>query len=117
MTNGSSLHTKIEFELDSILCIVDRWFWRYFLMHPEDIILDVEGKIFHTLHGVKPDQIVAAVGQPGTFFSNITKTAPCILHGNGMGKFTLKKVIDSLEAEGWLTPTNRSRVYVSDVGY
>ena len=86
-------------------------------MHPEVIVLDIQGKIFHTLHGVKPDQLSVVDDQPGTFFSNVTKSAPCILHGNGMGKFTLRKVIDTLEAQSWLSPTNRTRVYVSDVGY
>ena len=86
-------------------------------MHSEDIILDVTGKIFHTLHGIKPEEITPDKIAPGVFWSNLTKTAPCILHGNGMGKAALRKVIDQLETDDWLSFTNRSRVYISDVGY
>jgi hypothetical protein len=86
-------------------------------MHSQDIILDVEGKIFHTLHGVKPEELTADEATAGVFWSNVTKTAPCILHGNGMGKAALRKVVDRLEADNWLSFTNRSRKYVSDVGY
>jgi hypothetical protein len=86
-------------------------------MHSQDIILDVEGKIFYTLHGVKPEELTADKTTSGVFWSNVTKTAPCILHGNGMGKAALRKVVDRLEEDNWLSFTNRSRVYVSDVGY
>ena len=86
-------------------------------MHSDDIVLDVTGKIFHTLHGVQPDEFTPDADTKGVFWSNRTKTAPCILHGNGMGKFTLRKVIDQLEEDEWLTYTNRTRVYKSDKGY
>ena len=94
-----------------------RWFWRYFLLHPDDIILDVKGEIFHTLHGVKPEALIPDTGTEGVFWSNLTKTAPCILHGNGMGKPTLRKVVDQLELDGWISYTNRTKVYKSDVRY
>ena len=34
-----------------------------------------------------------------------------------MGKKALQKVVDLLEGDGWIAPTNRSRVYVSDASY
>jgi hypothetical protein len=50
-----------------------QWFWRYFLKHPKTALLDVEGRIFHTLHGVHADQLTPVDGQPGTVFSNVTR--------------------------------------------
>merc|ERR1711865_758939 len=72
-----------------------RWFWRYYLAHPEMIALDVEGRMFHTLHGVGFDQLLEVQGKPGTFFSNVTGTTPAVLHGNGMGKIALRQVVAS----------------------
>ena len=94
-----------------------RWFWRYYLAHPEMIALDVEGRMFHTLHGVPADQLLEVQGAPGTFLSNVTGTMPAVLHGNGMGKLALRELVARLEAQGWISPTNQTRTYVSEASY
>ena len=73
--------------------------------------------MFHTLHGVGFDQLVEVEGKLGTFWSNVTGTTPAVLHGNGMGKIALRKVVARLEEQGWITYTNMSKVYESEASY
>lgn len=81
-----------------------RWFMRHWFLHHEDVVLDVHGEIFHTLHQV-PYEGFGEEGPQGSFLSNVTKTRPCVVHGNGKdGKETINKFIKRFRKSGWIPP-------------
>lgn len=78
-----------------------RWFTRHYLRHPNTVALDVNGVIFHTLHDVSPERIVVHPTETGILYSTITKTNPCVIHGNGNGIDSFHDVSRRLVAKGW----------------
>jgi len=79
-----------------------RWFTRHWFLHHEDVVLDVHGEIFHTLHQVDYSAF-GREGPQGSFLSNVTKSRPCVVHGNGKdGKDTINKFIKRFRASGWI---------------
>eukprot|EP00937_MAST-01D_sp_MAST-1D-sp2_P007512 g7512.t1 len=79
-----------------------RWFMRYWFLHHRDVVLDVHGELFHTLHQVDPAQF--SMREPlGTLWSNTTNNRPCVLHGNGKdGKSTIALLAKRFQDAGWL---------------
>lgn len=76
-----------------------RWFHRHYLRNRDSVVLDVHGNLFHTLHDVKPSQL--HVQGEGLVYSQVTQTAPCLLHGNGNGLTTFHEVSKRLVSSGW----------------
>jgi hypothetical protein len=58
---------------------------------------------------------VAVQGAPGAFYSNVTKTMPCLVHGCGGSKKQLRWFVEGLEDAGYITPTKGVGQYSSDV--
>jgi hypothetical protein len=88
-----------------------RWYWRHWLLHPEQIALDTKASMFHTLHGTEADQFVALQDPVGTILSNITNTMPCIVHGNGEGKDSLNAIVKMLYDADWMEYVAQNEQY------
>jgi hypothetical protein len=80
-----------------------RWFTRYLLRHPELARLDTGGQLFHTLHDMDPQ--LFEVSEQGEVRSQITGTAPCIIHGNGNGCRLYKELVKGMIKQGWPAQT------------
>ena len=92
-----------------------RYFWRHYLYHPQSTTLDVHAELFHTLAGCTVDQFVAVEGSLGTFYSNVTSTMPCLVHGCGGSKKQLRFFVEALERTGYLSKTEGVGQYSSDI--
>lgn len=68
-----------------------RWFTRYLLRHPGLARLDTGGQLFHTLHDMGPQ--LFEISEQGEVRSQVTGTAPCIIHGNGNGCRLYKELV------------------------
>merc|ERR1719487_2281605 len=80
-----------------------RWFMRYWFLHNDDVVLDVHGEIFHTLHQV-PIASFKEEEPLGSLHSNVTGSRPCVIHGNGKdGKDTINHFIRLFQRTGWFT--------------
>jgi len=80
-----------------------RWFTRHWMLHSDEVVLDINGEMFHTLHQVDPKVFTFVDGQKGVLFSSMTNTTPAILHGNGKdGKDIIKLMTSKLRNHGWL---------------
>lgn len=88
-----------------------RWFWRYWLMNQESMIIDSKSKLFHTLHGTKPDDYHLVSSATGTIWSNITNTMPSLVHGNGEGKDALNAIVAMLYSQDWLVHVTQTEQY------
>lgn len=78
-----------------------RWFNRFWLAHPDRVLLDSQCHYFQTLHDVDVEAVYfdeestlvsAAVAPPST---------PCAIHGNGNGIATFHNLTAQLAARGW----------------
>lgn len=74
---------------------------RYFLGHPGGIALDYGADIFQTLFEVPADAFSLVEGEPVRILSAITRSDPCVLHGNGPGWPTLEEICRRLNEWGW----------------
>lgn len=80
-----------------------RWFMRHWFRHHDDVVLDVHGEIFHTLHQV-PIASFKEEEPLGSLHSNVTGSRPCVIHGNGKdGKDTINHFIRLFQRTGWFT--------------
>lgn len=75
-------------------------FTRYFLDHPEKVSLDYQASLFHTLFGVGAERFVLE-SNPLGLRSKITGSHPCLVHGNGSGKYALLEIIKGLRERNW----------------
>ncbi len=76
-------------------------FARYFLAHPDIVCLDHRAWLFQNLHGVPPEHLRIESDSRVRLVNRLTMTDPCVLHGNGAGRWTLAKVADRLAALHW----------------
>ena len=106
-----SLHGADALEADD-----QRYFTRYYLAHVDRVALDVHGVLFHTLLDVEPADLRVLVdadgggaaddgggARPGavTLWSDASRTAPCMVHGNGYGRPAFYDVSERLASAGW----------------
>jgi hypothetical protein len=75
-----------------------RLLWRYHLSHPHEVVVDLRGEIFQTLHDTPASDFEVVLGDEnaqitdgegrwsGVGLRNIrTRQTPILLHGNGQG--------------------------------
>ena len=80
----------------------DQRLWtRYFLLHPGKSSLDHGAALFHTLCHVLPDDFVVEKASPVRLLSRLTRSEPCVLHGNGPGWGTFLEIARRLRDLSW----------------
>lgn len=84
-------------------CDDQRWITRYMIHHPEVVAMDNEAKIFHTLDGVKAEELEPVDGRPGTLKSKLTGSIPAMIQGQGpYAGPTFKALVKQVKSSGLL---------------
>lgn len=66
----------------------------YYVNHQDKMVLDTNCDLFLTLHRIDPEQIV--IDREKCQVIAPTKTIPCVVHGNGDGKYLYQDIYDKL---------------------
>jgi len=99
---SADIHKHHAFSGASPLALDDqRWFTRYYIRNPGVIERDEMGILFHTLHDIEAEELVNVKNEPGRLYSNVTKTIPCLIHGNGNGLSTFHDLVRQVGKVGW----------------
>ncbi len=67
----------------------------YFLAHQDEIVLDYYCDLFFPLNNIRPKEIRVDL-EKKVIHCVITKTAPCVIHGNGWGRKFYQQLYDAL---------------------